>query len=370
MALGNQVSPEHSHSKDSMGEIRRLSKGAFKVNSKDRRHSKKKSKDNTTYITVPESVMLGFNPRTQMPWGFDGCGDGNAKFIMPPGYEFDHMLEERIEDINAIDKPSMAGSNVATVVLLGLEVYLMVTWSSMFGPMPVVAYLMYLLTVLIFIPVIFSVRFTLKSMQIRSYIERLDDKLQGDLEKGGKPLGAVHFERIEYSRTEIWNHPFVGHRTGFVQRTALAVELFLDNPEIVAANKQKMQAQNEAMARKKAAGDAEEASQKKKKQIDWSQVETPGMEINKVMDFLQQIHLGRLAATIRRSRMTFDRMEKLTDLEWRDLGVDRTEMKLIRSGLDRRADELGLNDYRNLSKTMSDGSGRRRSKGSSGIFKV
>ena len=41
-----------------------------------------------------------------------------------------------------------------------------------------------------------------------------------------KPLGAVHFEKIEYGRLGVWNAPFVGHRTGFTQRTAIAVELF------------------------------------------------------------------------------------------------------------------------------------------------
>ena len=57
------------------------------------------------------------------------------------------------------------------------------------------------------------------------------------------------------------------------------------------------------------------------------------MKIHKVTQFLRDINLGRLAGTIRRNKLTFEKMEKLTDLEWREIGIDRTEMKLIKKNM-------------------------------------
>lgn len=46
--------------------------------------------------------------------------------------------------------------------------------------------------------------------------------------------------------------------------------------------------------------------------------------------FLREINLGRLAAPIRRHKLTFEKIVKLTDLEWREIGIDRTEVKLMK----------------------------------------
>ena len=76
-------------------------------------------------------------------------------------------------------------------------------------------------TVLIGLPLVLSARFRLKADAIASYINRLTKQL-GD-------RGVVHWEALHFSLTEVWTRPFVGHRTGLLERTAVACELWLPN---------------------------------------------------------------------------------------------------------------------------------------------
>ena len=46
-------------------------------------------------------------------------------------------------------------------------------------------------------------------------------------------------------------------------------------------------------------------------------------KINSVCEFLREIRLGRLAPAIRRHRLTFSKISKLTDLEWREIGISK-----------------------------------------------
>lgn len=43
------------------------------------------------------------------------------------------------------------------------------------------------------------------------------------------------------------------------------------------------------------------------------------------------IGLGRLSNIVRRNGLTFDRIRRLTNLEWKEMGFDKTEQRLITS---------------------------------------
>lgn len=54
------------------------------------------------------------------------------------------------------------------------------------------------------------------------------------------------------------------------------------------------------------------------------------VRLQRVAEFLRDINLGRLSSVVRRNKLTFDRIQKLTDLEWREFGIEKTEVKLIK----------------------------------------
>lgn len=315
-----------------------------------RKKKRKRSKENIVYITVPESVMLGYNPRTSMPWGFDApCSDGQAKFLVPPGFEFDHSLDERVHDLNLVQKPHLALVNLVSLAIIGLLVYLCVVWGQTLAPMTILVALADVVTVLVGFVVFISVRYWLKGMEIQNFINRLNDHLSRD----GRETGCVHFENLQYSRWGVWDAAFVGLRSGFTQRTAIACELFLDDPEGMISRErefkereQKLESLQQNMATDTDTRDFfREKKEREARPIDPDRLLDPAAKTNEVIAFLQDIHLVRLAPMVRRTRLTFADMERMTDLDWRTLGVDRTERKLIRNAIDARLEEDGLDTF-------------------------
>lgn len=313
-----------------------------KVNKKKKR---KRSKDNVVYITVPESVMLGFNPRTTLPWGFDSpCSDGAAKFVMPPGFEFDTGLEERVHDLNHVAKPHMALANILSILTIVLVIYLLTVWQEMLKPMTLMIVLADIVTLTIGFPVFNTVRFTLKGWEMAKFVRRLDEHVN----RGGQQKGCVHFERLEYTRWGVWDAAFVGTRTGFTQRTAIAVELFLDNPEEM-LEKERLHKARESRQEELKNMDSDSKKFFKEQQMKEQALKTldpallvdPAQKTNEVIGFLQELHLVRLAPTVRKHRLDFADMESMTDQDWRVLGIDRTERKLIRVALEQKLVETG-----------------------------
>ena len=88
---------------------------------------------------------------------------------------------------------------------------------------PVMVLVMFF-TVLISFPLVWTARFFFRDREVDKFVERLRVKLPED-------RGVVHAEKLEFGRLEVWNKTFVGHRTGFTQRTAIAEEIFLQLPE-------------------------------------------------------------------------------------------------------------------------------------------
>lgn len=306
---------------------RKISKG---------RQSSKKAEKLVKVITVPESVMLGLNPRTSWPWGFDGCGDGNARFQLPPGFEYDQRLEEIVDELNAVPKVSVALANCATVlgliILLGCIIVVLVALSDM----PPVMVLAIFGVFLLIVPLILTARFLLKGQAVHDYIQRLEKKLP-------KEKGFVHWERLEFGRLEVWNVPFIGHRTGFTARTAIAVELMLqDGKELSYENMmQSFSPEIEGstgrgtligggIMNKSSIITMESSSKNIRRDVLDEQV-----RIQRVTSFLKEINLGRLSAAVRRNKLTFEKIIKLTDADWRTIGIDKTEVKLIKSNVQR-----------------------------------
>lgn len=290
--------------------------------SKNRMKSKEKI---VRVITVPESVMMGFNPRTAWPWGFDGCGDGNSKFILPPGFEFDQRLDELVDELNTVPRVQVAIANVTTglgiTVLVGLVILVMIVLSEM-KPVMVLAVLGELLVTM---PIIFSIRFFFKFRAVREFIRRLEQRLPPE-------KGVVHWERLEFGRMEVWNMPFVGHRTGLTERTAIAVELFLsdakglDGADVAEERGPRASRTSRKLIAMPRMTDRKEAVEEQAK-------------VQRVTNFLRDVNLGRLSGIVRRNRITFERIAKITDLEWREIGIDRTEVKLVKSNVQRYLEE-------------------------------
>ena len=156
------------------------------------------------------------------------------------------------------------------------------------------------------IPVVLTGRFLLKDSAVQAYIQRLEAKLPAD-------RGIVHWERIQFTRLGVWNAPFVGHRTALWVRTAIAVELFLQNDSL-----KSLDGTMESRSQNLKAGKAYKDLLKGGTQI------MPELEdvvkIQRVTNFLWSIGLGRLSSAIRRNRLTFERMNRLTDQDWREMG--------------------------------------------------
>lgn len=153
-----------------------------------------------------------------------------------------------------------------------------------------------------------TARFYLKDSAVQSFIKRLEDKLPAE-------KGIVHWEKIQFSRTAVWNAPFVGHRTALWERTAVAVELFLQNDSLKTLDGSM---DNNRQSNLKA-GKAYKDLLKDNTQL------MPDLEdvvkIQRVTNFLWGIGLGRLSSAIRRNRLTFEKMHKLTDQDWREIGI-------------------------------------------------
>lgn len=299
--------------------VRSISKESVEELRKKVSKSKSKSKEKMVKVVmIPQSVMLGFNPRGIWPWGFDGCGDGNAKFVMPPGFEYDQKLEETVDELNSAPKVSMALANIVTLIGFGALVGLCMVVTGSLGDSPPLMILAVVGVNFAVIPVVLTGRFHLKDSAVQSYIRRLEDKLPPE-------KGIVHWEKLEYGRISVWNVPFIGHRTGLTERTAIAVEVFLSNDSLknlepdfhAGANVKAGKIYNQNMA-SAAEGNVEDI-----------------VKVQRVTNFLWNIGLGRLSAAIRRNRLTFEKISKLTDQDWREMGIDRTEVKLIKTNVER-----------------------------------
>ncbi|CAD7929318.1 unnamed protein product [Amoebophrya sp. A25] len=283
-----------------------------------KRFSKKKPEDpnkGVRIITVPESVMIGFTPRTMWPWGFDGCGDGNAKFSLPVGYEYDQRLEETVDDLNAVPKVQMAAVNVASFIGFGCLCGLIVVMNLSLSDMIPVMILAILGVMLIVIPLILTVRYRLKVSAVMDYIKRLKKKIPAE-------KGVIHHEQLEYGRAEVWNMTFVGHRTGLTQRTAIAAEIFIQDQasRVIEKAEQEKTAQQGKLFKVDAMSQRRDAVAEQ-------------LKVARATQFLRAINLGRLSGQFRRARLTFEKITRLTDTDWRELGIDRTEVKLIKSQL-------------------------------------
>mmetsp|Transcript_20862 Transcript_20862/g.52672 ORF Transcript_20862/g.52672 Transcript_20862/m.52672 type:complete len:334 (-) Transcript_20862:842-1843(-) len=298
-----------------------MSNPAEDIKTLRKRFSKQKNKTENVnkgvrVISVPESVMLGFTPRTVWPWGFDGCSDGNARFVLPPGYEYDQRLEETVDDLNAVPKVQMAAVNVASLIGFAALCGLVFVMNMVLSDMVPVMILAIIGVFFLVIPLILTVRYRLKTSAVQDYIKRLKKKLPSD-------RGVVHWEKLEYGRAEVWNMTFVGHRTGLTQRTAIAVELLIQDQASRVIEKAQME---------------KTAQQGKLYKVDANSSRRDAvaeqLKVARATQFLRAIHLGRLSGQFRRARLTFEKIRRLTDADWRDMGIDRTEVKLIKSQLD------------------------------------
>ncbi|CAD7941355.1 unnamed protein product [Amoebophrya sp. A120] len=272
--------------------------------------------DGVRIISVPESVMLGFTPRTQWPWGFDGCSDGNAKFVLPPGYEYDQRLEETVDELNSVAKVQMAAVNVASFLGFAILCGLIFVMNMVLGDMVPVMVLAILGTMLVVVPLILTVRYRLKVIAVQDYVKRLKKRIPAD-------KGIIHSENLEYGRAEVWNMSFVGHRTGLTQRTAIAAELWIQDQ----ASRVIEKAQNERTAQQGKLYKVDNNSSRR-------DAVAEQLKVARATQFLRAINLGRLSGQFRRARLTFEKIRRLTDADWRDMGIDRTEVKLIKSQLD------------------------------------
>ena len=87
---------------------------------------------------------------------------------------------------------------IAAVVAVSLSGMVPVMVLALFG------------TMLVMLPVTCTMRFRYKKKAVRDFCKRLDKKLMAH----GEGLGKVHSEALELGRSEVWNVPFIGHRTG------------------------------------------------------------------------------------------------------------------------------------------------------------
>jgi len=238
-----------------------------------------------------------------------------------------------------VSKPHMALANIMSILTIVLIVYLITVWGETLAPMTVLVALADIVTLLVGFPVFNTIRFTLKGWEISKFVARLDKHVSGK--------GCVHFEKLEYTRWGVWDAAFVGTRTGFTQRTAIAVELFLDNPEEM-LEKERLHNQRQSRAEELQNMDSEarkffqeQNAQKEGRSVDPKLLVDPAQKTNEVIAFLQELHLVRLAPIVRKHRMDFAQMESMTDQDWRALGIDRTERKLIRVALEQKLVDMG-----------------------------